>query len=90
MIFPVAACGSSSAMTIRAGALAERGGTRPVYLSACRSRQAVSLSISVGARLPLFYSGIGRAILAGTPERKRREILRMDIAEFPDHRERME
>ncbi len=71
-------------------ALAERSGTRAVYLSVSRSRQAVSLSINVGARLPLFYSGIGRAILAGTPEQERQDILRLGIVEFPDQKEQME
>lgn len=71
-------------------ALAERSGIRAIYLSARRQRQAVSLSIDVGARLPLFYSGIGRAILAGMSDIERQEVLRMGIAEFPGQKERME
>ncbi|MFD1796486.1 IclR family transcriptional regulator [Paracoccus aurantiacus] len=71
-------------------ALAERSGTRAVYLAVRRSRQAVTLSIDVGARLPLFYSGIGRAILAGLSEEKQQAVLQKAIAEFPGQRERME
>ncbi|KRW97545.1 IclR family transcriptional regulator [Paracoccus sp. MKU1] len=71
-------------------ALAERAGTRAVYLAACRSHQAVSLSIEVGARLPLFYSSIGRAILVGMTAEKRAEILAQGIREFPGQRQRME
>lgn len=71
-------------------ALAERSGVRAIYLAARRQRQAVSLSIDVGARLPLFYSAIGRGILAGMTEDERQEVLRMGIAEFPGQRERME
>lgn len=71
-------------------ALAERSGTRAVYLAVRRSRQAVTISIDVGARLPLFYSGIGRAILAGSPDEDRETILQKAVAEFPGQRERME
>lgn len=71
-------------------ALAERSGTRAIYLATSRSRQAVSLSIEVGTRLPLFYSGIGRAILAGETEENRQALLSAGIAEFPDQKDRME
>ncbi|MFT3690323.1 IclR family transcriptional regulator [Paenirhodobacter sp.] len=71
-------------------ALAEQSGTRAVYLAALRSHQAISLSVSVGARLPLFYSAIGRAILAAMSEAKRARILAQGIREFPGQRERME
>ncbi|WBU59231.1 IclR family transcriptional regulator [Paracoccus albus] len=71
-------------------ALAERSGTRAVYLAVHRSRQAVTLSIDVGARLPLFYSGIGRAILAGISEEERAMVLKKAIDEFPGQRERLE
>lgn len=79
--------GPSTYITV---ALAERSGTRAVYLAVHRSRQAVTLSIDVGARLPLFYSGIGRAILAGMKEDERALVLKKAIAEFPGQRERME
>lgn len=71
-------------------ALAERSGIRAVYLAVRRSHQAVSLSIGVGARLPVFYSGIGRAIIAGLSEEERAEVLAMGIREFPEQQERME
>ncbi len=64
-------------------ALAERSGARAVYLAVRRQPQAVSLSIEVGARLPLFYSAIGRAILAGMGEREREEAVRAGMIEFP-------
>lgn len=70
-------------------ALAERSGTRAVCLAVRRQPQAVSLSIEVGARLPLFYSAIGRAILAGLREDERDEVLRAGAAEFPEQSERM-
>jgi DNA-binding IclR family transcriptional regulator len=71
-------------------ALAERSGTRAIYLATSRSRQAVSLSIEVGTRLPIFYSAVGRAILAGETEENRQAILQAGIAEFPDQKARME
>ena len=71
-------------------ALAERSGTRAVYLAVRRRQQAVSLSIDVGARLPLFYSAMGRAILVGMAEDDRDEVLRSAVREFPEQRERLE
>lgn len=71
-------------------ALAERSGTRAVYLAVHRSRQAVTLSIDIGARLPLFYSGIGRAILAGISDEERAAVLQQAVAEFPGQRQRLE
>ena len=56
-------------------ALAERHGLTAVYLVVERSRQDVSLTLSVGAHLPLFQSAIGRAILvAMEPDQQRAAI----------------
>ncbi|MDP0927341.1 IclR family transcriptional regulator [Paracoccus onubensis] len=71
-------------------ALAERSRNRAIYLAVKRSQQAVALSLNVGARLPLFYSAIGRAIIASMDEAGREEALAEAIAEFPEQRERME
>lgn len=71
-------------------ALAEASGSRAVYVAVHRSHQAVSLSMNVGARLPLFYSGIGRAILIGMDEDDRQAALEAGIREFPEQRDRME
>lgn len=79
--------GPNSYITV---ALAERSGTRAVYLVVRRSRQAVTLSIDIGARLPLFYSSIGRAILAGLEEKERNSVLQKAIAEFPGQQDRLE
>jgi DNA-binding IclR family transcriptional regulator len=46
-------------------ALGERHQTDVVYVGVERSLENVSLSLSVGARLPVFHSAIGRAILVG-------------------------
>ncbi|MGJ8547175.1 MAG: IclR family transcriptional regulator [Sulfitobacter sp.] len=70
-------------------ALAERAGSRAVYLARRRSKQAVSLSLEVGARLPLFYSGVGRAILAGMADKDRQEAFRLAVAEFPEQKQQM-
>ncbi len=55
-------------------ALAEPFKTNAVYVAVERSRENVSLTMHVGARLPLFHSAIGRAILVGLPEDDREEI----------------
>lgn len=70
-------------------ALAERSGTRAVYLAVRRRQQAVSLSIDIGARLPLFYSAIGRAILVGMGEAERDEVMQATLREFPRQRDRL-
>lgn len=70
-------------------AIAERVGTRAVYMARRRTRQAVSLSLDVGARLPLFYSGIGRAILAGLDQQERDEVFDMTVAEFPEQKAKL-
>ncbi|MDO9526161.1 MAG: IclR family transcriptional regulator [Gemmobacter sp.] len=80
-------CGPNSYVTV---ALAERAGTRAVYLASSQPRDAIALSIGVGAQLPLFYSGIGRAILVGMGETERNRVLAEACNEFPDHRTRME
>lgn len=71
-------------------ALAEGSHNRAVYLAVRRSKQSVSLSLNIGARLPLFYSGIGRAMLAVMPAAAREQALQAAIREFPDQRQRME
>lgn len=70
-------------------ALAERNRNRAIYLAVKRSHQAVALSLNVGARLPLFYSGIGRAILAAMSEDARNAALEQATAEFPEQRKPM-
>lgn len=71
-------------------ALAERAGTRAVYLATSRQRGSVGISIEVGARLPLFYSAIGRALLVGMREEERAAVLEDACTEFPAARIKME
>ena len=70
-------------------ALAERAGNRAIYLASVQSTQAVTLSLNVGARLPLFYSAIGRAILAAMAPEERNAVIALGIAEFPDQKVRI-
>ena len=69
-------------------ALAEQHRLRAVYTAIQRSKEAVSLTINVGARLPLFHSAIGRAILVGLPEKQRQALVDQALAELPDERKR--
>ncbi|WP_390914709.1 IclR family transcriptional regulator C-terminal domain-containing protein [Pseudosulfitobacter sp. SM2401] len=55
-------------------ALGERHQSDVVYVGVERSLENVSLSLSVGARLPVFHSAIGRAILVGMREDDRDAI----------------
>jgi DNA-binding IclR family transcriptional regulator len=42
-----------------------------IYLEACRGRDTVELRLDVGTRIPLATTAMGRAYLAGMPERER-------------------
>ncbi len=56
-------------------ALGERHRLSVVYMAVHRSRQAVALTMNVGARLPLFRSAIGRSILVALAPEERRHML---------------
>lgn len=71
-------------------ALAERSEIHAVYLAIARSRQAVGITLGVGSRVPIFYTAMGRAILAASTDATREEVLRMGIQRFPDYRTQME
>lgn len=70
-------------------ALGERHQFKVVYTAVRRSQQAVSLTLNVGARLPLFHSAIGRAILCAMSEQERERILRQADQESPDEADAM-
>jgi DNA-binding IclR family transcriptional regulator len=46
-----------------------------IYVEVCRSTAALSLSLQVGARMPLAASAIGRAYLVRAAEEERKDIL---------------
>lgn len=48
-----------------------------VYLATQTSREAVTLLMRVGSRLPLFHSGIGKAILVGMSEEELERAFRL-------------
>ncbi|HYU15657.1 MAG TPA: IclR family transcriptional regulator [Candidatus Acidoferrum sp.] len=52
-----------------------------IYVEICRSRAPVTISLDVGARLPLATTAMGRAYLAVIPEVERRELM----AQIRDH-----
>lgn len=64
-------------------ALAERHGLEVVYLVVERSTEDVSLSLSVGAFLPLFHSAMGRAILVAMEESDRQRAFALADADDP-------
>lgn len=65
-------------------ALGEAFRDKVIYLGVSRSRENVSLSMHVGARLPLFHSAIGRAILVGMSEEQRNQTLKQADQDDPD------
>ncbi len=55
--------------------LAIRNRTSMVYVEVCRSELSLNASLTVGSRLPIVTSAIGRAYLAGAGHDEREEIL---------------
>ena len=70
-------------------ALGERHRLHVVYMAVRRSHQAVSLTMNVGARLPLFHSGIGRAILVAMSEQERSHMIYLAEQERPEDSRRI-
>lgn len=70
-------------------ALGERHRLQMVYMSVRRSTQAVSLTMNVGARLPLFYSSMGRAALVGMGEDERAHMVQLACHEKPEDETRI-
>ena len=56
-------------------ALGTRDRLSMIYAEACRSRKTVSLRYDVGTRIPIAVTAMGRAYLAGLPEREREYLL---------------
>ena len=54
-----------------------------IYIEHCRGPAALTLSMDVGARIPLATSAIGRACLAVIDERQRAEIMAAGAGERP-------
>jgi DNA-binding IclR family transcriptional regulator len=65
-------------------ALGERHRLQVVYMAVRRSHQAVSLTMNVGARLPLFFSAMGRAVLVALSEEERGHLVQLGARERPD------
>lgn len=55
--------------------LTERDGTDVIYVSRFPSRNVISVDILLGARLPVFSTAPGRAMLAFMPEDKARAVI---------------
>jgi DNA-binding IclR family transcriptional regulator len=70
-------------------ALGERHRLRVVYMAVRRSTQAVSLTMNVGARLPLFHSAMGRAVLVGMSAEERGHMVQLAEAEKPEEADRI-
>lgn len=65
-------------------ALGEQHRTEVIYLAAENSTEQVALVMGVGARMPLFRSAIGKAILAATPEDRVEQIFMFARSESAD------
>ena len=70
-------------------ALGERYRLQVIYSAVQRSTQAVSLTMNVGARLPLFHSSIGRAVLVAMTPAERAHMTALAIEDRPDEADRV-
>ncbi|MEJ2434659.1 MAG: IclR family transcriptional regulator [Pseudolabrys sp.] len=57
-------------------ALGTRDRFNVIYIEFCRGKSATLLRLGVGARIPLATTAMGRALLAGTPDKERQRLLR--------------
>jgi DNA-binding IclR family transcriptional regulator len=75
-------------------ALGSRDEFSMLYVSACHSRGPVSLQLRAGSRISLARSSMGRAYLAGLPEKERTPLMealaRHTGEKWPAYRERIE
>jgi len=70
-------------------ALGERHRMSVVYTARHRSAQAVALTLNVGARLPLMYSAIGRAILVAMSPEERSHMMQLAKQEKPQNADKI-
>ena len=71
-------------------ALAERHRFEMIYVAVQRSTEDVSLTMSVGSRLPLFFSAVGRAVLVAMDPAEREAIFSQARDADPAGFDRME
>lgn len=64
-------------------ALGERHKLDVIYVVVLRSTEDVALTVPVGTRLPLFYSGIGRAMIATMRPEERETVFDLVARERP-------
>lgn len=65
--------------------LAVRDGTRALYVETVRGNASVPIVSTVGSRLPLHATGVGKALLAHAPEVVRRQVLGAPLQRFTAH-----
>ena len=63
------------AATLATVHLAVRDGTEVLYLDRLSGRRSVPVVSTVGSRLPLYPTGVGKVLLAHAPERVQAEVL---------------
>ncbi|MDO8608707.1 MAG: IclR family transcriptional regulator [Phaeospirillum sp.] len=64
--------------------LGSHDGASMIYIESCRGKGALTIRLSVGSRIPVATSAMGRAYLAALPEGKRMAILDEVRRRHPD------
>jgi DNA-binding IclR family transcriptional regulator len=57
-------------------ALGTRDRLNAIYVEFCRGKSASMLRLTMGSRIPIATTAMGRALLAGSPERDRQRLLK--------------
>lgn len=71
-------------------ALGARDRMSVVYLDLCRGAETVTLRLTLGSRVPLMTTAIGRAIVTALPEEEQERLLHAARAREPDDFPRIE
>lgn len=57
-----------------------------LYVENCEGQNIVALRVAAGSRIPLATSAMGRAYLAGLPERERAPLMDQIMRKYPDEK----
>lgn len=65
--------------------IAVRDGTSALYVDTVRGNASVPIASTIGSRLPLYCTGVGKVLLAHAPDEVRREVLTGPLPRMTPH-----
>lgn len=70
-------------------ALGARDRLNMLYVENCEGQNVVALRVTVGSRIPLGISAMGRAYLSGLSERERAPLIDQILRKYPDDKQKI-